>query len=238
MGEPTAIVSQSLASERKPMDKDDNSTPTMESSTAAPEMVRVRTRSKPILATGFHSGVAKTVNHLFEWTEEALCAGSDKTVDVELLDTDSAPEPVASTSEVQQNGHCHSQHAASSTNATMHAHSCVGGDCDDNHDTQSTAHGKGLLHPSAVMPIGDPKLTKCDESTICPGLFLSGPQVRQDDQIFGFVYKYRQRFAVVMNEIATRMGLQTEKVVEECRKHHMFLDDPSCCKATCGTGSC
>ena len=92
--------------------------------------------------------------------------------------------------------------------------------------------------PSDTAPIGDAKLTKCDESTICPGLFLCGPQVRQDDEIFCFVYKYRQRFAVVVNEIATRLGLETEKAVAECRKHHMFLDDPSCCKATCGAGSC
>ena len=61
-----------------------------------------------------------------------------------------------------------------------------------------------------TAPLTDPKLTKCDESTICPGLFLCGPQVRQDDQIFCFVYKYRQRFAVVINEIAKRLGMPTK----------------------------
>ena len=40
---------------------------------------------------------------------------------------------------------------------------------------------------------------------------------------------------MVINEIATRLGLETEKVVAECRKQHMFLDDLSCCKATCGS---
>ena len=72
-------------------------------------------------------------------------------------------------------------------------------------------------------------------------LSVCGPQVRQDNEIFCFVYKYRQRFAVVINEIAQRLGLpeeQTNKAVDECRKHHMFLDDVSCCKATCGAGSC
>ena len=97
----------------------------------------------------------------------------------------------------------------------------------------SGAHGDGQ-----AMPTGDARLTKCDESTLFPGLFLSGPQVRQGDQILCFVYKYRQRFAIIMNEIATRLGLETEKAVEECRQHHMFLDDISCCKATCGAGSC
>ena len=31
-------------------------------------------------------------------------------------------------------------------------------------------------------------------------------QVRQGDEIFCFVYKYRQRFAVVLDEIATRLS--------------------------------
>eukprot|EP01052_Picozoa_sp_SAG31_P020825 SAG31_NODE_1583_length_7828_cov_1.884332_2_plen_542_part_00 len=42
----------------------------------APEIIQVRTRSKPILATGFHSGVAQTFNNLFEWTAESLCDGN------------------------------------------------------------------------------------------------------------------------------------------------------------------
>ena len=191
------------------------SEPKAKSSTAetpAPELVQVRTRTKPVLATGFHSGVAKTVNHLFEWTAESLCDTSTGTAD-----------------------------------GKVHAHTTL--------DT--------------VIPAGDPKLTECDESTLFLGLFLCGPQVRQDDQVFAtaspnpepslacqrrcvntlthlhsvrlcvqifcFVYKYRQRFAVVMDQIASRLGLQTEKVVSECRKHHMFLDDASGCEATCGS---
>ena len=93
--------------------------------------------------------------------------------------------------------------------------------------------------PLKTPPSGDPKLTKCDESTICPGLFLCGPQVRQSDQIFCFVYKYRQRFAVVVNQVALRLGLQTAPVVARCKKQHMFLDCIEDCKATCGaSGSC
>jgi len=150
-----------------------------------PEIVRFRTAQPPILATGFHSGVAKTVNHLFEWTEQSLCEAG--------------------------------------TGAGTGAGAGSGA-------SASGAHGDGQ-----AMPTGDAKLTKCDESTLFPGLFLSGPQVRQSDQILCFVYKYRQRFAIIMNEIATRLGLETEKVVAECRKQHMFLDDLSCCKATCGS---
>jgi hypothetical protein len=163
------------------------STPTTEGTTA--EIVRVRTPTKPVLATGFHSGVAKTVNHLFEWTTESLC---DTSISTSGGDVHTKPQLEASASE---------------------------------------AHNQGEM----AMPAGDAKLTKCDESTIYPGVFLCGPQVRQDDQILCFVYKYRQRFAVVMNEIATRLGLETEQVVAECRQRHMFLEDMSNCEATCGS---
>ena len=47
-----------------------------------------------------------------------------------------------------------------------------------------------------------PLLTENDESTVAKGLFLVGPQVRQGDVIFCFIYKFRQRFAVVANQIA------------------------------------
>jgi hypothetical protein len=47
---------------------------------------------------------------------------------------------------------------------------------------------------------------------------------------------------VVMNEISKRLGMpeaEREEAVEKCREHHMFLDDLSCCKATCGAdGAC
>ena len=111
-------------------------------------------------------------------------------------------------------------------------------------DTQKQQGGADRMlrkEPTHILPAGDAKLTKCDESTICPGLFLCGPQVRQDNEIFCFVYKYRQRFGVVINDISKRLGMpdvEREKAVEKCRKHHMFLDDISCCKATCGAGSC
>ena len=42
------------------------------------EIVRVKTQSKPILATGFHSGVGNLVNHMFAWTEQSLCASGNE----------------------------------------------------------------------------------------------------------------------------------------------------------------
>lgn len=46
-------------------------------------------------------------------------------------------------------------------------------------------------------------LSDADESTITPGLFLAGPQVRQERRIYCFIYKFRQRHAL----IARRIGL-------------------------------
>ena len=71
-----------------------------------------------------------------------------------------------------------------------------------------------------------------DESTKTPGLFLVGPQVRHDDLIFCFIYKYRQRFGVVANAIGTRLGMDTT-LLEQYRDEGLYLDDLSCCGEEC-----
>ena len=79
---------------------------------------------------------------------------------------------------------------------------------------------------------GFPLLTEDDESTVTKGLFLVGPQVRQGDVIFCFIYKFRQRFAVVANQIARRLRVSV-KPLEEYRRYGMYLDDLSCCGDDC-----
>ena len=91
---------------------------------------------------------------------------------------------------------------------------------------------------SLVRPLFDwrdeafPLLTENDESTVTKGLFLIGPQVRQDKIIFCFIYKFRQRFAVVANQIARRLRVSTEPL-EWYRRYGMYLDDLSCCGDAC-----
>jgi hypothetical protein len=77
-----------------------------------------------------------------------------------------------------------------------------------------------------------PLLTENDESTLARGLFLVGPQVRHDGVIFCFIYKFRQRFAVVANQIASRLRVSAEPL-EEYRRYGMYLDDLSCCGDDC-----
>jgi len=75
-------------------------------------------------------------------------------------------------------------------------------------------------------------LTQEDESTLTPGLFVVGPSVRHGNLIFCFIYKFRQRFAVVGNAIAQRLGIDTTPL-EAYRREGLFLDDLSCCNNDC-----
>lgn len=79
---------------------------------------------------------------------------------------------------------------------------------------------------------GMPELNDVDESTKTAGLFLVGPSVRQSEIIFCFIYKFRQRFAVVARAIGERLNFDST-ALEEYRLHGMFLDDLSCCSASC-----
>lgn len=80
---------------------------------------------------------------------------------------------------------------------------------------------------------GYPLLNEHDESTITPNLFLVGPSVRHDDLIFCFIFKFRQRFAIVARAIAQRLGMDTTELETTYRRWGMFLDDFSCCGEQC-----
>ncbi|MGB0561240.1 MAG: NAD(P)-binding domain-containing protein, partial [Spirulinaceae cyanobacterium] len=75
-------------------------------------------------------------------------------------------------------------------------------------------------------------LTENDESTLTPGLFVSGPSVRHGELIFCFIYKFRQRFAVVAKAIADRLDLDPSPL-DAYRQAGLFLDDLSCCDNDC-----
>lgn len=75
-----------------------------------------------------------------------------------------------------------------------------------------------------------PLLKEFDESTRIKNLFLAGPQVKHGNALFCFVFKYRQRFALVAEEISRRIGIApgiVEKVVEEYRSKNFYLKDLS-----------
>ncbi|ELY42807.1 thioredoxin reductase [Natronorubrum tibetense GA33] len=76
---------------------------------------------------------------------------------------------------------------------------------------------------------GCPDLTDRGESTETPGLFLVGPQVAHNGQQFCFIYKFRQRFAVVAETVGDRLGVDTEPL-EAYREKQMVLEDLECCE--------
>ena len=74
---------------------------------------------------------------------------------------------------------------------------------------------------------------EADESTLVPGLFLAGPMVHHRGVRFCFIYKFRQRFAIIADAIAQRLGKDTTEAVEARRSAGMYLDDLSCCVESC-----
>ena len=82
---------------------------------------------------------------------------------------------------------------------------------------------------------GFPLLNEHDGSTLFDGMYLCGPSVRHDGHIFCFIFKYRQRFAIVARSIAESLGLPTDEFVAAYRSWGMFLDDLSCCGQECLT---
>ena len=80
-----------------------------------------------------------------------------------------------------------------------------------------------------------PLLNDSDESTIVPGMYLCCPSVRHDGHIFCFIFKYRQRFAIVAQAIASSLDIDTDEFVEAYRGWGMYLDDLSCCGQECLT---
>jgi thioredoxin reductase len=79
---------------------------------------------------------------------------------------------------------------------------------------------------------GYPELTACDESTKFENVYLVGPNVKHNKALFCFIYKYRQRFAVVVNEVLSRWGKQSPVIAEYAFKGFL-LDDLSCCDKEC-----
>ena len=147
------------------------------------------------------------------------------------------------------------RHPKFEENVSLHAHSII---TLVNHvnDTYQVITGDGQTFTSEVQPLfaggfdgshkfvshlfntrddGFPEISENDESTTVPGMYLVGPSVRHDGHIFCFIFKYRQRFAIVAKAIAESLGLETEDFVEAYKSWGMYLDDLSCCGQECLT---
>lgn len=81
---------------------------------------------------------------------------------------------------------------------------------------------------------GIPNITRTDESTICKNVFLVGPHVQHQKAVFCFIYKYRQRFAVVAKEILERLrSMSGMEVIQQYARKNFLMEDLSECGNAC-----
>ncbi|MFD1887746.1 NAD(P)/FAD-dependent oxidoreductase [Paenibacillus wenxiniae] len=118
--------------------------------------------------------------------------------------------------------------------------------CEDDHGKQHVIHSEAapimatgftgslrlIEHLIQRSGNGAIRLGPADESLLAPGLFVSGPSVMHDQLMFCFIYKFRQRFAVIAHRIGTLLGYDVSRL-EHYRGEGMFLDDLSCCQENC-----
>ncbi|WP_179286634.1 NAD(P)/FAD-dependent oxidoreductase [Lentilactobacillus parakefiri] len=79
-----------------------------------------------------------------------------------------------------------------------------------------------------------PVLNNMDESTISPNVFLIGPQVTHDQVVLCYIYKYRQRFAPLAEEMIRRKGLQPNPETRIVYQNaNMYLDEFDDCDVNC-----
>lgn len=75
-------------------------------------------------------------------------------------------------------------------------------------------------------------VNEVDESVETSGLFLAGPELRHKSHVFCFIYKFRQRFAVIAETIGQRLNLDLS-VLEEYKQENFYLHDLSMCGERC-----
>ncbi|MBO0639798.1 NAD(P)/FAD-dependent oxidoreductase [Pantoea agglomerans] len=75
---------------------------------------------------------------------------------------------------------------------------------------------------------GFPLLTPEDASTRFPGLYLVGPQVRHEQHIYCFIYKFRERFAVVAKAVARQLNLPLKDDDLKVLTEDICCQDESC----------
>lgn len=93
-----------------------------------------------------------------------------------------------------------------------------------------------LVEDLFLFKKGYPLLSEVDESVETKNMFLVGPQVKHKDALFCFIYKYRQRFAIVAETIAQRKKVRRRTIKEalhDYKEYNFYLDDLSCCDDEC-----
>ena len=84
---------------------------------------------------------------------------------------------------------------------------------------------------------GNPLLDEAtDEFWGYENIYLAGPSVRHDNHIFCFIYKFRQRFGIIVENILSKEGCDEEDLaalVSRWKRSGLYLSDLSCCGDEC-----
>ena len=96
---------------------------------------------------------------------------------------------------------------------------------------------KPIEKHNTFRPDGFPLLNEeTDEFYDKNNFYLSGPSVRHDDHIFCFIYKFRQRFGVIVEDILSKEMYNVNDIVSlvtDWKRNGMYLSDLSCCDEEC-----
>ncbi len=97
------------------------------------------------------------------------------------------------------------------------------------------SNGAELLAPDLfTVNAGEVSLNRFDESLRAPNIFLVGPSVRNQGVIFCYIYKFRQRFAIIAEEIAQREQLSIDQQrLSYYKQQSFYLDDCENCVVNC-----
>ena len=84
---------------------------------------------------------------------------------------------------------------------------------------------------------GSPQLVEqTDEFYGQENIYLVGPSVRHDNHLFCFIYKFRQRFGVIVSDIMRKenyIDQEIDMLVNKSKENGMYLSDLSCCDTEC-----
>lgn len=98
-------------------------------------------------------------------------------------------------------------------------------------NTGITSIGQSLFQLTKDLIIS---LTDNDESTLSSNAFIIGPSVHHGEAILCYIYKFRQRFAYIIDIIANREGWKINgDILLEYKNNNMYLDDCTSCAVTC-----
>ncbi len=195
--------------------------------------IKLRTSQKPILCAGFTGSVRLgVIKQLFEWGKHENDDEKNKNNATISKENDVCDHREYPPSKKIKKTVQHESIVVDKSSLENDKKAQIIGKEDSEYKVEKPVENNNKKHQSGCAD-SSPLLNESDESTKTPGLFLVGPAVRQENKSFCFVYKFRQRFAIVADAIARGLGYDVSDAIEFCFEANMYLDDLSDCTSAC-----